>query len=96
VSRGTSGEAVGRLVEEKVGVTAGIVTVGVHSNERVMSPASRVASRDPATWLRTGVSSGNRPTSDAKITENTARYPEGPAGTEYLEDAALELRGKVR
>jgi len=26
VSRGTSGEAVGRLVKEKVGVTAGIVT----------------------------------------------------------------------
>jgi len=29
VSRGTSGEAVGRLVEEKVGVTAGIVTSAI-------------------------------------------------------------------
>jgi len=28
MSRGASGEASGRLVEEKVGVTAGIVTVG--------------------------------------------------------------------
>src|SRR5712671_5964988 len=29
VSRGTSGEAAGRLVEEKVGVTVGIVTAGL-------------------------------------------------------------------
>ena len=33
----------------------------VHSNGRVMSPASRVESHDSVVWLRTGVSSGNRP-----------------------------------
>jgi len=35
VSRGTSGEAVGRLGEEKVGVTAGIIT---YRGERTSHP----------------------------------------------------------
>jgi len=43
-----------------------LVDVGVHSSERVMSPASRVESHDLVVWLRTGVSSGNRPTNVLK------------------------------
>src|SRR5712671_411117 len=39
-SRGTSGEAAGRLVEEKVGVTAGIVTVRVSSQSLLREPHS--------------------------------------------------------
>jgi len=42
------------------------VDVGVHSNERVMSPASRVESHNLVVWLRTGVSSGNQPTNILK------------------------------
>jgi len=38
VSRGTSGEAVGRLGEEKVGVTAGIVTGPVAGADLVADP----------------------------------------------------------
>src|SRR5882757_6355997 len=43
-----------------------LVDVGVHSNRRVMSPASRVESHDLVVWLQTGVSSGNRPTNILK------------------------------
>src|SRR5712671_4062134 len=60
-----------------------------------MSPASRVANRNSMVWLRTGVSSGNQPRFVIKSRKYHAHL-EGPVGTEYLEDVALEQRGKVR
>src|SRR5712671_5272206 len=71
------------------------VDVGIHSSERVMSPASRVASHNSMAWLQTGVSSGNWPMFVTKSRKHRAHL-EDPAGTEYLEDVALEQRGKVR
>ena len=59
-----------------------------------VSPASRVASCDPTTWLRTGVSSGTGPRLLLKSRKYRAHL-EDPAGTEYLEDVALEQCGKV-
>jgi len=44
----------------------------------VLSPASRVVNHDSVVWLRTGVSSGNRPMFRTKNAENTARVLEGP------------------
>jgi len=71
------------------------VDVDIHSSGRVMSPASRVASHNAMTWLRTGVSSGNWPMFVTKSRKYHAHL-EDPVGTEYLEDVALERRGKVR
>jgi len=44
----------------------------------IMSLASRVANHDSMVWLRTGVSSGNRPTIGTKMQENTTCALEGP------------------
>jgi len=54
-----------------------------------MSPASRVASRNPMTWLRTGVSMGTGPRFVLKCRKYRVHL-EDPAGTEYLEDVTLE------
>jgi len=72
-----------------------LVDVGVHSNERVMSPAPGVGSHTSVVCLRTRVSSGNQPMFDTK-SRKCCTPLEGPAGTEYLEDATLEQHGKVQ
>src|SRR5712671_4751821 len=60
-----------------------------------VSPAPGVGSHISVVCLWTRVSSGNWPMFNTK--SRKCRAPlEGPAGTEYLEDAALEQRGKVR
>jgi len=46
-------------------------------------------------WLWTGVSSGNRPMFVTKSRKYRAHLGD-PAGTEYLEDVALEQCGKVQ
>src|SRR5712671_5286337 len=55
------------------------VDAGVHSNERVMSLASRVASRNPTTWLRTGVSLGTGPHFVLKM-QKMLHASRGPCG----------------
>jgi len=49
-----------------------------HWQTHILSPASRVGSHNSMAWLRTGVSSGNRPIVGTKNAENTARALEGP------------------
>src|SRR5712671_5625381 len=72
-----------------------LVDVGIHSNRRVMSLAPGVGSHTSVVCLWTGVSSGNWPMFDTK--SRKCRAPlEGPVGTEYLKDAALEQHGKVQ
>jgi len=54
-SRGTSGEAAGRLVEEKVGVTAGIVTTWymVHNTSNVTLNSHHLScARHPKTSVK--------------------------------------------
>src|SRR5712671_6191370 len=72
-----------------------LVDMGVHTSERVMSLAPGVGSHTSVVCLWTGVSSENWPMFDTKSRKCHAPL-EGPVGTEYLEDAALEQRGKVR
>ena len=60
-----------------------------------LSLAPGVGSHASVVCLWTGVSSGNWPMFDTK--SRKCHTPlEGPAGTEYLEDAALEQCGKVQ
>src|SRR5712671_7238261 len=71
------------------------VSTPPQSLAHLLSPAPGVGSHASVVCLWTGVSSGNRPMFNTK--SRKCRVPlEGPAGTEYLEDAALEQRGKVR
>ena len=60
-----------------------------------LSLAPRVGNHASVVCLWTGVSSGNWPMFDTK--SRKCRAPlEGPVGTEYLKDAALEQHGKVQ
>src|SRR5712671_1644925 len=63
-----------------------LVDVGIHSNRRVMPPASRVESHDSMAWLRTGVSSGNRPMFVTKMQKIPLTLWRVLAWTEYLEE----------
>jgi len=63
-----------------------LVDVGVHSNKRVMSPASRVVNHGSMVWLWTGVSSGNRPMFGTKMQKILLALWRVPAWTEYLEE----------
>jgi len=53
---------------------------------QVMSPASRVANQGSMVWLRTGVSSGNRPMFGTKMQKIPLAFWRVPAWTEYLEE----------
>ena len=59
-----------------------------------MSPAPGVGSQPCLVCLQTRISLGNQPMFDTKSRKYRAPL-EGPAGTEYIEDATLEQCGKA-
>src|SRR5712675_2911203 len=63
-----------------------LVDVGIHSNKRVMSLASRVVNHGSMVWLWTGVSSGNWPMFGTKMQKIPLALWRVPVWTEYLEE----------
>src|SRR5882672_2024931 len=62
----------------------------------VLSPASRVANHGSVVWLRTGVSSGNRPMFGTKKYRKYRFHSGGSLrGQSTSRSAALEWRGKA-